>query len=356
MRAALVSAVLLAAVCLGAVSVDGGPPPAVEVPARERIAVGGHPGRMALGAGALWVTVYGPNRVVRVDPDLRRVTARIPVRGGPFEIAAGAGAVWVTGNVTRGDDVLHRIDARTRRVDTIALPGRFAGPIAVSRGAVWAIAADHEVTRQWLVRVDPATGAVVGTVRLGAVGRRYVEGLAAGRRFVWLLAPRVGRRSLLPGDVLRFDPRVNRVTARIGARALGMAVGPGGLWVSGCFHCRERRRTDYAQRIDTRALRPVGARIAVPGGAFGPLYAGGEAAWFGGYDSSDAADCVQGRHGLRADRARPAARPLLLLRHDLRCPPAGALGRPRSRWGAAGRPRPPLTSRSPGGRRPGVGQ
>jgi streptogramin lyase len=227
---------------------------------------GGHPGATALADGSVWVTVYGGrgrNRVVGIDPATGRVKARIPVPGGPFYIAASDSAVWVTGNFTRRGDVLHRLDPVAKRVvATIPLPGRFAGPVAVGSRSVWVLATNHDVTRQWLVRIDSATNEIVRSVPLGAVKPWYVEDLDVSRGFVWLLAVRVGKQRNLPGDVVRFDPRANRVTARIKAEAIGMEAGPGGMWVTGCVDCGSaRRRAGSAQRVDLRASRVVGPRL-----------------------------------------------------------------------------------------------
>lgn len=267
-------------------------PPRLGSPPGQLIALGGgHPGAMALARSGLWVTVYGGrgrSRVVGVDPDTRRVFARVPVHGSPFYVTAGRDAVWVTGNSTRRDDVLYRIDPVTGRVAaTVELPGHFAGPLALGSRGLWILVASKRVSRQWLVEVDTRTNAVLRRVLLGAVGSHYVERLDVGRRFIWLLVVRLGRTSELPGDVLRLDPRSGRITARINAEALGMEVGPGGMWITGCVRCRARPRTDFAQRVDTRLKQPAGARIAVRGTSFGPLWVGRERVWFAGYDRSE---------------------------------------------------------------------
>jgi YVTN family beta-propeller protein len=284
MKRTLAFAVVLLAGCTEPPSVER--PPTV-TPPTAAVAVGGHPGRIALGDTGLWVTVYtgrGRNQVVRVDPHTNRVTARIPVRGGPFEIATARGAVWVTGNFDSGNDVLYRIDPRTERVvATIPLPGHRAGALAAGPGAVWVVAINRQATSSSLVEVDPSRDAVVRRVRVGAAQRRWVTGLTLARGDLWLLALRLGRRAELPGDVIRFNPRAGRVTARIEAEALSMAVGPGGLWTSGCLDCGAHRRSSFARRIDLRSKKPVGPRIALRGVSFGPLLVGRERVWFGGY-------------------------------------------------------------------------
>jgi hypothetical protein len=264
-------------------------PPAVS-PRTVSVDVGGHPGRIALGETGLWVTVYGGrggNRVVRIDRAAHRVTARVPVRGGPFQIATGAGAVWVTGNFDRGDDVLYRIDPRRERVvATIPLPGDYAGALAADRRGTWVVTTSRHGSSSSLVEVDPSTNGVVRTTPLREANRRWVTALALARGDVWLLALKLGRRGERPGDVLRFDPRAGRVTARIGAEALTMGVGPGGLWTTGCLDCGVHRSDYFAQRADMRSAEPVGPRVAVRRLGFGPLSVRRERVWFGGYEDA----------------------------------------------------------------------
>jgi hypothetical protein len=284
---------MLAATLAALATAFGGPvfpqvPPATSAPGQLIALGGGHPGAMALAESGLWVTVYGGpggSRVVRIDPATGRVTARIPVRGSPFYVAARGDAVWVTGNSRRHDDVLYRVDPRTERVvATIPLPGYYAGPIAADRRGLWLLASSGEVTRRWLVRVN-ARNRVVRRTPLDVADPAQVT---VGQGFVWVVARRLGRRDSLPGDVLRFDPRADRVTARIKARAYSVALGRAGMWLSGCVHCFDRRRRfDFAQRVDTRALRVVGPRIAIRGVSFSPLYVGAGSVWFGGYDRED---------------------------------------------------------------------
>jgi YVTN family beta-propeller protein len=262
-------------------------PPATS-PRTAAVDVGGHPGRIALAESGLWVTVYGGrrNKVVRIDPETNRVTARIAVRGGPFEIATASGAVWVTGNFRRGDDVLHRIDPRTERVvGTIRLPGRYAGAVAAGRRAVWVVASDRTAGASSLVEVDPSTNTIVSAVPLMAA-RRWVTDLALARGDLWLLALKLGRHGELPGDMLRFDPDTQRVTAVVEAKALSVGTGPGGVWASGCIECGVHRRSFFAQRIDTRSNESAGPRIALRRVGFGPLFVGRKSVWFGGYEQA----------------------------------------------------------------------
>jgi hypothetical protein len=274
---------LLAATCTGAEPVYLKRPPAV-TPRPVAVDVGGHPGRLVVDETGVWVTVFrqGPDHVVRVDSRTNRVTARVPVRGGPFAIAAGAGALWVTGNFSRRDDVLYRIDPKTNGVAaTIGLPGRYAGKLAATDGGVWVVVTGRHATSSSLVRIDPGTNAVARIVPLPR--GRWVDGIAVDDDAVWLLALRAGPNGELPGDVLRLDPRTYRMTTTIDADALTMGLGEGGLWATGCVDCGVHRRTYFAQRLDLMSVRLAVRRVG-----FGLLFAGRERVWFGGYENASA--------------------------------------------------------------------
>lgn len=102
--------------------------------APETIAVEGGPLGIAAGARAIWVVTYWNRRLVRIDPETRRVLAGIPVGNGPLGVAVGAGAVWVTNRDSR---TISRIDPATNTVTrTIHLDVVPQG-IHFAHGQVW---------------------------------------------------------------------------------------------------------------------------------------------------------------------------------------------------------------------------
>lgn len=79
------------------------------------VVVGGPPDRLALGAGALWVTERGTGRLFRVDPATNKVTATVTLPASTLSLAAspeGAWTVLYTG-VTR---YVSRVDLNTNEV------------------------------------------------------------------------------------------------------------------------------------------------------------------------------------------------------------------------------------------------
>lgn len=88
-----------------------------------------------------------------------RVTAMIPVGSFPRDVAVGAGAVWVTVNdLQEGEPESHallRIDPETNEV-VATIPMNSAGNIAVGSDAVWTIDS-AEGAQGTVLRIDPVT-------------------------------------------------------------------------------------------------------------------------------------------------------------------------------------------------------
>jgi DNA-binding SARP family transcriptional activator/DNA-binding beta-propeller fold protein YncE len=121
----------------------------------RRIAIPREPTRIAVGGG-VWVVTRdhnGPNEwrptrgtkpgVWRIDPDTNEA-ARIPLPLTPLRIALGAGAVWVTAQRVTSysgasvDATVFRIDPATNRITArIPLHTQAADGIVVSHGLVW---------------------------------------------------------------------------------------------------------------------------------------------------------------------------------------------------------------------------
>jgi virginiamycin B lyase len=204
----------------------------------QRVPLGADPFAIALGEGSLWVTAYfhDPHEVLRVDPSSGRVLATItdlPLGGGTG-IAVGEGGVWVACTYARS---LVRIDPSTNRV-AAAIPVQ-EYPLAVSagRGAVWVRNEDSSSVS----RVDPASNRVVATISgmPAPVGRTGDDAMALGPDGLWVTGV----------QLLRVDPRRDRVAARIDLSGSGVAEGFGSLWVTSIV--------GTVQRIDPRAASPL---------------------------------------------------------------------------------------------------
>jgi YVTN family beta-propeller protein len=230
-----------------------------------RIRLGAGAGRVALGAGAAWVTNSQDETVSRIDPATNKVVATIPVSPAPFGIGVAGGAVWVANGRT---DTVSRIDpARNRVVGTVRVGFASSGVeprdalrgLTVGYGSVWVINRDATVSR-----IDPTTNQVSATI---GVPRCCVGELVAGAGAVW-----VANRTA--GAVARIDPATNRVVATIpvGVELAGVAVQDDAVWV-----LDHNSGQSVVARIDPAANQVV-ARIPVDD-SWGPLFSGGGAVW-----------------------------------------------------------------------------
>jgi hypothetical protein len=135
--------------------------------------------------GSIWVTDTGPDRLLRVDPDSRRVTVRLPVEG-DVAMAPAEGALWALNKGTAGPapdfrDLLLRIDPRS---DEVTARPRLRTPsgaalggldVAVDRDSVWILGTTvswHNDDRLGVLRLAPqAARATVAFALPGGWGR-----------------------------------------------------------------------------------------------------------------------------------------------------------------------------------------
>ena len=179
----------------------------------------GPEGSIGVGTDGIWLVVDGPDcsgcRLVRVDPETMRVTARVTVDEGSHAVRTGAGFVWVTNPDANTVQQVH--PGRKRVVRTVDV-GVAPFSLAVAHGAAWTLnQVDGTITR-----VDARTGKTK-TIAADLAGAAF--DIAAGGGWIWATA----------GTVLlsRIDPRTNQVVERYGP-ALGsstVAVGYGAVWI-----------------------------------------------------------------------------------------------------------------------------
>jgi YVTN family beta-propeller protein len=218
----------------------------------QMIPAGSTPSGIAVSAGAVWVANSFGGTVSWINPAVNRVVKTIPVGNGPAGVAVGGGSVWVTNS---SDGTLSRIDALTGKPQlTIPLGGGATG-VAVGVGAVWV----SDSTSGRVVRVDPQTDQVVGSIEVGS----GPGAIAVGDGSVWVA-------NSLEGTVSRIDPRTNQVAASIpvGHGPSAVAVGAGGIWVANEFS-HSMSRIDPATNTVTRTIALAGdpAALALVGGA-----------------------------------------------------------------------------------------
>lgn len=203
---------------------------------------------------------------IRVEPATVRLRT-IAVPGRPREVAVGAGAVWVVAERPGATDAaILRIDPRTRRiVATIRAPGRSViGGLAVGAGAVWAT----DLNLGKVLRINPAINRIAARIPLPLAPFRPFA-IAAGEGGVWATVP-----TNVKGAVVRIDPGTNRAGSPImvGYGPNAVAVEAGAVWVT---------NTNVAggsvMRIDPKTGRVVAKLLA--GRNPGAVAASGGAVW-----------------------------------------------------------------------------
>ena len=120
------------------------------------------PEGIAATATAVWSTVPNVNAIVRVDPATGTVVASIPADDVCGGVVPTDDAVWVVGCSNR----VYRINPSTNAMAATVLASGTVSDVAVGSGAVWALAhsLDPTSTAGTLVRIDPATNRIVGTL------------------------------------------------------------------------------------------------------------------------------------------------------------------------------------------------
>jgi DNA-binding beta-propeller fold protein YncE len=180
---------------------------------------------VAVGEGAVWAA--SGFRLLKIDPASSKIVAGLrgmKCCGGLADIALGLGAVWVA-DLT---EVVARVSPRTSTPTGPPVRGPYPSSLAVGYGSVWVAGADEGGTHPALWRIDAQTLQVTQTIPLGK--RRLpgpALGLATGDGAVWLA-------DYDRGTLLRIDPATGAIvsTIRIGGHPWGVAVGAGRVWVT----------------------------------------------------------------------------------------------------------------------------
>jgi YVTN family beta-propeller protein len=106
-------------------------------------------GRLAVGAGAVWVTERStnpaePDHVIKLHPRTLATVARIPVQNGARDVRIGGGSLWVA---NRDTDSVSEVDPGTGEVVATVTAGLMTQELAYGAGSVWSANGDGTVTR-----------------------------------------------------------------------------------------------------------------------------------------------------------------------------------------------------------------
>ena len=173
---------------------------------------GAGPCGLAFGAGSIWVEDFDSDQVTRVSAATGSVEATYDVGNQPYDVTFADGAAWAT---NYGDGTVSRIDAASGRVTRIDTGGTPIG-IAPAGGKVWVglggegIAAIDTGTSEVSDRIDTQGGAAGWT--------------AYDDTHVWVN---------VDSTVVQIDPATAKVTrsVTVGDKPLDGTVVDGRVWV-----------------------------------------------------------------------------------------------------------------------------
>ena len=177
---------------------------------------------VAAGAGAIWVATGG--WVVKVDPNTGRRTRVCCESAGVNDVAVGHGAVWHVDV----HQVIVRVSPKTLRPTASTELGVIPVAVTVAYGGVWLAVPDPIRARVSLWGIDPQTVRVVQTIDVGP-GLSYLPSLelTSGAGSLWVT-------NYDAGTVVRVDPASGKVmsTIRVGGHPFGIAFGDNRIWVT----------------------------------------------------------------------------------------------------------------------------
>jgi streptogramin lyase len=191
---------------------------------------------LTAAGGSVWVGGLGSGDVIRVDPASGKVVKRVTIGARVFNLAAAPGAVWAVDNAL---STAVRIDAKTGKVTTRVPVGFQPYDIEWGFGSAWvANAGDGTV---WRI----TKGKVVKKIKVGA----EPNGLTAYRGALWVSDHTLGK-------VVRIDPATNRIN--------GTVKLPGADWITGLGDSiYVSQETNVVSRVSVRTLKVVGvAKVA----------------------------------------------------------------------------------------------
>jgi len=184
-----------------------------------KIDVGGRPGAIVAGGGRIWVADDDGGGVTAINTRGGRIFKRgIPPHVAPLRLAVGAGAVWVSSAST---GAVRRIDLGTAVAGAPIPVGRGPAGITVGGGLVWVANSRSET----VTRVDPSLHTILGDpIRVGA----RPGGIDAGTETVWVANSAdgtVSRIEIESGETVG-DP------VGVGPHPGAIAIGGEAVWVA----------------------------------------------------------------------------------------------------------------------------
>jgi DNA-binding beta-propeller fold protein YncE len=186
---------------------------------------------LASGGASLWAGSLSTSDVLRIDPKSGKVLARVTAGARIFNLAAAPGAVWAVGNVS---GTIARIDTRTAKVTKTVQVGLQPYDVEWGFGSAWVSNAGDGTV--WRI----TKGRVVKKIKVGV----EPNGFTAYGGALW-----VGDHT--SGKVVRIDPETNRITGTVKLAGADWITGYGdSIYVS--------QETSRVARISVKTLKVLG--------------------------------------------------------------------------------------------------
>ncbi len=180
------------------------------------MAVSGHAGILGAG-GLIWSGVEGGDGAVGMDPGSGEVTVTVAEGSGVYPAGFAAGSVWFVGDECTE---LLRVDPASGAVQGTIAIDTCIGDVVDAGGEVWA------GTFRGILRIDPATNEEVGWIRMRTENDRF--SLAVVGDSVWF-------RGAVT-QIVRLDPvtkqPVERIGLPVGQYQAEIGSTDGSLWVA----------------------------------------------------------------------------------------------------------------------------
>ncbi|MDQ6642375.1 MAG: hypothetical protein M3Y66_07770 [Actinomycetota bacterium] len=170
------------------------------------------PVRVAVGYGAVWVTSFKRNQVVRIDETSGKFTDHVAVGRGAEGVTAAFAAMWV---VAQDDGRLVRVSPQTRSATKRIDVGVGVRLVVAGPDALWL----NDYPAGKIVRVNPRNGSVHRSARV-----------CSGPQDVVATATQIWVTCSVGNELVVLDPRTMQVVGRhpLGGTPDAIASGPAG--------------------------------------------------------------------------------------------------------------------------------
>jgi YVTN family beta-propeller protein len=177
---------------------------------------------VAADRGDVWVGSGGD--VIKIDASSHDFVGRFRNGGGINDVAVDGGSVWLASS----DETVVRMSGTTLRRTGVANIGVIPTALAIGGDSAWTAASAPYAPLAAVWRIDLGTVRITQTTSVGKTrGYPPTVEIAAGAAGIWVA-------SYDEGTVIRIDPVTGEIvsTIKVGGHPSGIAVGKNRVWVT----------------------------------------------------------------------------------------------------------------------------